>query len=83
MDSTSFILTYRHSGDPARRANLATVLSWLEGLGLAEVILVEQDAAPGLDDLERFDRLRVGGARQQQGDAHDRRSASTRCARRA
>ncbi|MDR3525612.1 MAG: galactosyltransferase-related protein [Acetobacteraceae bacterium] len=59
MDSTSFILTYRHSGDPARRANLATVLSWLEGLGLAEVILVEQDAAPGLDDLERFDRLRT------------------------
>lgn len=44
----SYILTYRHSGDPARAGNLAAVLAWLASQNLAQVIVVEQDASPTL-----------------------------------
>ena len=58
MQATSYIVTYRESGDPARRANLDTVLRWLETLQLAEVIVVEQDVAPTLGTLRPFAGLR-------------------------
>ncbi len=58
MQGTSYIVTYRESGDPARRANLDTVLRWLETLPLAEVIVVEQDVAPTLGDVRGFAGLR-------------------------
>ncbi len=58
MQGTSYIVTYRESGDPARRANLDTVLRWLETLRLGEVIVVEQDVAPTLGDIRRFAGLR-------------------------
>jgi N-terminal domain of galactosyltransferase len=47
----SCILTYRESGDPARRANLLAVLQWLAQWPQFEVILTEQDVAPTLDLL--------------------------------
>jgi len=58
MQGTSYIVTYRESGDPARRANLDAVLRWLEALPLSEVIVVEQDVAPTLGDLRGFAGLR-------------------------
>lgn len=51
MLNTSYIITWRESGDPLRRANLVAVLTWLRGFALAEVVLVEQDVAPTLGDL--------------------------------
>ncbi len=59
MHATSYILTYRESGDPARRANLVAVLGWLKLQQLAEIILVEQDVAPSLGDLALFPGLRM------------------------
>jgi N-terminal domain of galactosyltransferase len=58
MQGTSYIITFRESGDPARRANLEAVLRWLETLQLAEVIVVEQDVAPTLGTLRQFNGLR-------------------------
>lgn len=48
MHATSYILSYRGSGDPARHANLVAVLQWLKLQQLAEIILVEQDVASTL-----------------------------------
>ena len=48
MQGTSYITTFRASGDPARRANLEAVLAWLAPLGLGEIIVMEQDVAPSL-----------------------------------
>ena len=59
MQATSYIIPYRWSGDPDRRANLDSVLNWLRLLNLLEVIVVEQDAAPTLGDLAPFPGLRV------------------------
>ena len=58
MQATSYIITYRATDDPARRANLETVLAWLKLQPLAQVILVEQDVAPTLGDLPAFPGLR-------------------------
>ena len=51
MHATSYIITWRDGGDPARRANLEAVLGWLAQHSVAEVIIVEQDIAPLLGDL--------------------------------
>jgi hypothetical protein len=51
MNAISAILTYRSADDPARRANLETVLAWLAGSNIAQIIVVEQDIAPSLFDL--------------------------------
>ncbi len=59
VQATSYIIPYRASDDPARRANLETVLGWLRSQGLAEIILVEQDRAPTLGDLAPIPGLRV------------------------
>lgn len=48
MHESSYILTYRESDDPARRANLFAVLAWLAHYPQFEVIVVEQDVAPRL-----------------------------------
>ena len=58
LRATSYIITYRATNDPARRANLEAVLAWLKPQPLAEVIVVEQDEAPTLGDLESFPGLR-------------------------
>jgi N-terminal domain of galactosyltransferase len=58
MQGTSYIVTYREAGDPARRANLLAVLDWLETLHLPEVIVVEQDVAPTLGDIRGIANLR-------------------------
>ena len=58
MQATSYIITYRATDDPTRRANLEAVLAWLRLQTLAEVIVVEQDAAPTLGDLGAFPGLR-------------------------
>jgi hypothetical protein len=58
LHATSYIITYRAADDPARRANLEAVLAWLKLQPLAEVIVVEQDAAPTLADLASFPGLR-------------------------
>ena len=58
MHETSYIITYRAADDPARRANLEAMLSWLKLQPLAEVIVVEQEAAPTLGDLASFPGLR-------------------------
>ena len=57
MHATSYIITYRATDDPARRANLEAVLAWLKLQPLAEVIVVEQDVAPTLGDLASFPNL--------------------------
>jgi len=59
MQNTSYILTYRESGDSARRANLIAVLEWLQLQQLGEIILVEQDVAPSLGDLPPMPGLHV------------------------
>ena len=59
MQGTSYIVTYRCSSDPLRRANLDAVLGWLRTLNLPEVVVVEQDVAPTLGDLTPFPGLRV------------------------
>jgi hypothetical protein len=46
LRATSYIVTYRTTDDPARRANLEATLRWLKLQPLAEVIVVEQDEAP-------------------------------------
>jgi hypothetical protein len=58
LQATSYVITYRATDDPARRANLEAVLAWLELQTLAEVIVVEQDSAPTLGDLASFPSLR-------------------------
>ena len=58
MQATSYIITYRATDDPARRANLEAVLAWLKLQTVAETIVVEQDAAPTLGDLGAFPGLR-------------------------
>jgi hypothetical protein len=58
LHATSYIITYRATGDPARRANLEAVLAWLKLQSLAEAIVVEQDVAPSLGDLATFPGLR-------------------------
>jgi hypothetical protein len=58
LQATSYIITYRAANDPARRANLETVLGWLKLQPLGEVIAVEQDVAPTLGDLESFPSFR-------------------------
>jgi hypothetical protein len=58
LHATSYIITYRATDDPARRTNLEAVLAWLKLQTLAEVIVVEQDAAPTLGDLASFASLR-------------------------
>ncbi len=58
MHATSYIMTWRGAGDPARRANLDTVLTWLGLSRPAEILLVEQDVAPSLNDLPRTPGLR-------------------------
>ena len=58
MRATSYIVTYRATDDPARRANLEATLRWLKLQPLAEVIVVEQDEAPTLGDFESFPALR-------------------------
>ena len=58
LRATSYIITYRATNDPARRANLETVLAWLKPQPLAEVIVVEQDEAPTLGDFKSFPGLR-------------------------
>jgi hypothetical protein len=58
LQATSYIITYRATDDPARRANLETVLAWLKLQPLAQVILLEQDIAPTLGDLPSFPGLR-------------------------
>lgn len=57
MHATSYIITYRATDDPARRANLEAVLAWLRLQPLAQVIVVEQDVAPTLGDLASFPNL--------------------------
>lgn len=59
MHATSYIMTWRGAGDPARRANLDTVLQWLGLLRPAEIIVVEQDVAPSLTGLPAVAGLRV------------------------
>ena len=59
MHATSYIITYRASDDPARRANLDAVLAWLKLQTLADVIVIEQDVAPTLGDLASFPGLRT------------------------
>jgi len=58
LQATSYIITYRATDDPARRANLEAALAWLKLQNLAEVIVVEQDVAPALGDLASFAGLR-------------------------
>jgi hypothetical protein len=58
LRATSYIVTYRATDDPARRANLEATLRWRKLQPLAEVIVVEQDEAPTLGDLESFPALR-------------------------
>jgi len=58
LHATAYIITYRASDDPARRANLEAVLGWLKLQPLAEVIVIEQDVAPTLGDLQSFPSLR-------------------------
>jgi N-terminal domain of galactosyltransferase len=58
LQATSYIITYRATDDPARRANLDAVLAWLKLQTLADVIVVEQDVAPTLGDLVSFPGLR-------------------------
>jgi hypothetical protein len=58
LHATSYIITYRATDDPARRANLDAVLAWLKLQTLADVIVVEQDVAPTLGDLVSFTGLR-------------------------
>ena len=58
MQATSYIITYRATDDPARRANLEAVLAWLKLQPLGEVVVVEQDLAPTLGDLPSFPGLR-------------------------
>jgi N-terminal domain of galactosyltransferase len=58
LHATSYIITYRATDDPARRANLEAVLAWLTLQTLTEVILVEQDVAPTLGNLASFPNLR-------------------------
>jgi len=50
MKQASYIITWRESADADRRANLLTVLAWLARTPELEVIVVEQDDAPHLDD---------------------------------
>ena len=59
MQATSYIIPYRASDDPERRANLEAVLTWLGGQPLAEIIIVEQDVAPTLGNLPPVPSLRV------------------------
>lgn len=58
MNGTSYIITWRGLGDPARKANLKTVLEWLALLQPAEVLVIEQDVAPSLSDLPSIPGLR-------------------------
>jgi len=58
LNATDYIITYRASGDRARRANLEAVLRWVRLHAFAEVIVVEQDAARTLGDLPSFPTLR-------------------------
>jgi hypothetical protein len=58
MHATSYIMTWRSAGDPARRGNLNTVLQWLGLVRPAEVIVVEQDVAPTLTGLPAVPGLR-------------------------
>jgi len=58
MHGTSYIMTWRGSKDPTRRANLDAVLEWLGLIQPAEIILVEQDVAPSLGDLPGLPGLR-------------------------
>jgi hypothetical protein len=51
MKLASYIITWRESGDPDRRANLLAVLAWLARAPELEVIVVEQDTIPRLDGL--------------------------------
>lgn len=62
MRQTSYIITWRQAGDPARRRNLEIVLAWLSRLDLGEIIIVEQDVAPLLGDLPPASALRVAFA---------------------
>jgi glycosyl transferase family 7 (putative galactosyltransferase) len=59
LHATSYIITYRATDDPARRANLDAVLDWLKLQTLADVIVIEQDVAPTLGDLASFPGLRT------------------------
>src|SRR5215472_14657581 len=46
----SYVVTWRESADSDRRANLLTVLAWLAGMPELEVIVVEQDTVPRIDE---------------------------------
>jgi hypothetical protein len=46
----SYIVTWRESADADRRANLLTVLTWLTRVPELEVIVVEQDAIPRINE---------------------------------
>jgi len=59
MQIASYLITYRESADPARRANLDAVLGWLSQHKAFEVIVVEQDAAPRLEGPLPHPRARV------------------------
>jgi hypothetical protein len=59
MQIASYLITYRESADPARRANLDAVLGWLSRYPAFEVIVVEQDAAPRLEGPLPHPRVRV------------------------
>jgi hypothetical protein len=41
LHATSYIITYRATDDPARRANLDAALGWLRLQTLAEVVVIE------------------------------------------
>jgi hypothetical protein len=49
MQPAAYLITYRDSPDPARRANLHAVLGWLARQPSFDVVVVEQDSAPRLD----------------------------------
>ena len=59
MRSTSYLITYRCSDDPLRRANLQSVLRWALAQPVCEIIVVEQDVAPTLADMPPDERLRI------------------------
>ena len=46
----SYIITWRENSDSDRRANLLTVLAWLARVSELEVIVVEQDAIPRIQE---------------------------------
>ena len=47
----SYLITHRESDDSRRRDNLQAVLDWLTGFPEFEVIVVEQDSAPRLENI--------------------------------